>query len=177
MLDADEQDYFISLLESQQAVKGESILSIGESCTFIHFVNSGMLRAYFLNEKGKDTTVMFAKSDWWITDMHGFARQKSAMITIEVLSEALLWRLSKQNMESLCKRIAKFERFFRIIMQNAYIREQLRNIQNLSQPAEERYYHFLAKYPDIAGQVTQKQIASYLGITPEFLSNIRAHKR
>ncbi|MEM7512276.1 MAG: Crp/Fnr family transcriptional regulator, partial [Bacteroidota bacterium] len=68
------------------------------------------------------------------------------------------------------------ERWFRILMQNAYIREQLRVIQNLSQAAEDRYYEFLKKYPQIVPHVTQKQIASYLGITPEFLSAIRAQK-
>jgi CRP-like cAMP-binding protein len=72
--------------------------------------------------------------------------------------------------------VPKFERFFRILMRNAYIREQLRMIQKLSLPAEERYVHFLDKYPQIAEKITQKQIASYLGITPEFLSTIRANR-
>ena len=58
-------------------------------------------------------------------------------------------------------------------MQNAYIREQLRVIQNLSMPAEERYLNFLKKYPQLVQRVTQKQIASYIGVSPEFLSAMR----
>ena len=88
----------------------------------------------------------------------------------------MLFRSQKSDLDDLYVKIPKFERFFRIILQNAYIREQLRVIQNLSLSAEERYHHFLEKYPQVAKQVTQKQIASYLGITPEFLSMIRANK-
>ena len=98
-------------------------------------------------------------------------------MNIETIEESVIFKLQKEDLEDLYLKIPKFERFFRIIMQNAYIREQLRVIQNLSLSAEQRYYIFLEKYPKVAQQVTQKQIASYLGITPEFLSMIRAGKK
>ena len=98
------------------------------------------------------------------------------MLTIEAVEDSEVWQLSKDNLETLYREIPIFERFFRILLQNAYTREQLRVIQNLSLSAEERYDSFMAKYPQVASQVTQKQIASYLGITPEFLSTIRANK-
>ena len=84
--------------------------------------------------------------------------------------------LSKEHLEKLFYNVPKFERFFRILMQNAYTREQLRVIESLSLTAEDRYDSFLIKYPHIARTVMQKQIASYLGITPEFLSTIRKNK-
>jgi CRP/FNR family transcriptional regulator, anaerobic regulatory protein len=84
--------------------------------------------------------------------------------------------LHKKGLDTLFIKVPKFERFFRILMQNAYTREQLRVIENLSLSAEERYNNFLIKYPQTVKQFTQKQIASYLGITPEFLSAIRANK-
>jgi CRP-like cAMP-binding protein len=99
------------------------------------------------------------------------------MLYIEALEESIILQLTKENLDELYIRVPKFEKFFRIIMQNAYIREQLRVIENLSLSAEERYYTFLNKYPLVAKQVTQKQIASYLGITPEFLSMIKGSKQ
>ena len=117
---------------------------------------------------------MFAIADWWITDMYCFLNNLPAMLNIETLEESEVLQLHKNDLENLYLDVPKFERFFRIIMQNAYTREQLRMIESLSLTAEERYHRFLIKYPQVARLVTQKQIASYLGITPEFLSMIRA---
>ena len=98
------------------------------------------------------------------------------MMYIETIEDSCILQVSKENFDKLFSSIPKFERFFRILMQNAYTREQLRVIENLTLTAEERYDRFLNKYPQIAQQVTQKQIASYLGITPEFLSAVRKKK-
>ena len=98
------------------------------------------------------------------------------MLNIEAVEDSHIFQLHKDDLDTLYRDIPKFERFFRIMMQNAYIREQLRVIQNLSRSAEERYDNFLNKYPQVSQQVTQKQIASYLGISPEFLSTIRRKK-
>jgi CRP-like cAMP-binding protein len=119
---------------------------------------------------------MFAIKDWWITDMFCFVNQQPAMLYIEAIENSCILKLKKEALDKLYIEIPKFERFFRVLMQNAYIREQLRVIQNLSLSAEERYNNFLVKYPQIVKQVTQKQIASYLGVTPEFLSSIRANQ-
>jgi CRP-like cAMP-binding protein len=115
---------------------------------------------------------MFAMSDWWLTDMYCFLNEKPSMTFIETIEDSCILNLSKPNFDHLLKAIPKFERFFRILMQNAYTREQLRSIENLTLNAEDRYLRFITKYPRIAQNVTQKQIASYLGITPEFLSAI-----
>lgn len=116
---------------------------------------------------------MFAMKDWWLTDMYCFLNEKPSMTFIETIEDSIVLNLSKANFDHLLIAIPKFERFFRILMQNAYTREQLRSIENLTLNAEERYLRFINKYPHIAANVTQKQIASYLGITPEFLSSIR----
>lgn len=108
--------------------------------------------------------------------MFCFLNEKPAMMCIEAIENSSIFQLSKEHLEKLFYNVPKFERFFRILMQNAYTREQLRVIENLSLSAEDRYDSFLLKYPNIAKAVTQKQIASYLGITPEFLSVIRTNK-
>lgn len=175
-LDENETSYFLSILKEKKYPKKSIILKEGEICRTINFVQSGTLRAFFRDPQGKESTIMFAVSDWWITDMSCFINQQPAMLNIETIEESVILHLQKDDLDDLYFKIPKFERFFRIIMQNAYIREQLRVIQNLSLSAEQRYYIFLEKYPQVAKQVTQKQIASYLGITPEFLSMIRANK-
>jgi CRP/FNR family transcriptional regulator, anaerobic regulatory protein len=172
-LDRGEANFFLSILNEKKLSKKELVLSEGQICKHIHFVNSGILRAYYSDKSGKDTTVMFAVSDWWITDMFCFIKQQPAMLNIEAIEDSNILQLHKKDLDELYIRVPKFERFFRIIMENAYIREQLRVIENLALPAEERYKNFLTKYPQIAKQVSQKRIASYLGITPEFLSVLR----
>ena len=119
---------------------------------------------------------MFAIADWWVTDMYCFINEQPAILNIEAIEDSVIVQLQKKELDELYVKVPKFERFFRILMQNAYIREQLRIIQNLSLSAEERYDIFLKKYPQVSKQVTQKQIASYLGITPEFLSMIKRNK-
>lgn len=175
-LDQEEINYFTSCLKQKKVSKKEFILKGEQSCKYINFVHSGIVRAYYLDKEGKQSTIMFAVTDWWITDMFCFINDQPAMLTIEAVEESIIFQLSKDDLDNLYIKTPKFERFFRIIFQNAYIREQLRTIQNLSLTAEERYNIFLNKYPQVVKQVTQKQIASYLGITPEFLSTIRSHK-
>lgn len=171
-----EKVFFTNLLVETKVNKKTYIVQNGTLCRNINFVNTGLLRAFYLNNEGKEATVMFAISDWWITDMYCFSNVLPAMVNIEAVKESHILSLSKSNFDLLVKEVPKFERFFRIMFQKAYVREQLRMIQRLSAPAEERYYSFLEKYPQIARHITQKQIASYLGITPEFLSMIRANR-
>ena len=175
-LDKEETAYFISLVKPRQLVKKSFILKEGQLCKYISFVNSGTLRAYYLDKEGKESTIMFAVADWWITDMYCYINRLPAMLNIEAVENSSIFQLQKDHLDTLLLKVPKFERFFRILMQNAYIREQLRVIQNLSLSAEQRYDNFLSKYPQVAKKVTQKQIASYLGITPEFLSTIRGNK-
>ena len=175
-LTEEESALFISYLEPKSVIRRTLLAKEGEICRHSIFVIDGALKSYTLDKNRDEHVISFALSGWWIADMYSLINQKPGILRIESLAESELLLLSKQNQEQLYERIPKFERFFRIIMQNAYIREQLRVIQNLSLSAEERYNNFTSKYPGIVQQVTQKQMASYLGITPEFLSTIRANK-
>jgi CRP-like cAMP-binding protein len=175
-LSNEEKNHFKSLLKEEKLKKNSFLIRQGNPCNHIHFVNTGTLRAYYLNPKGKDSTLMFATEDWWITDMHCFLNGLPAMVNIKAIETSSILKLSKKDLDALYLDIPVFNQFFRILMQKAYCREQLRMIQQLSLPALDRYEHFLEKYPEIARKVPLKQIASYLGVTPEFLSNIRNSK-
>jgi CRP-like cAMP-binding protein len=175
-LDKKETDHFSTVLKELSVAKKDVLLQQGKVCNQIYFVNKGALRAYYVDKNEKETTIMFGVADWWITDMYSFLNQQPALMNLEALETSEVLELSKTNLDELYIAVPKFERFFRMIIQNAYVREQVRVIHSLSMTAEERYAIFLQKYPQIAQRVTQKQIASYLGITPEFLSAIRARK-
>ena len=175
-LDERESSYFTGVLRRIPVSKKEILLRQGNVCKHIYFVNDGALRAHYTDKNDRETTIMFGVADWWITDMYSFLNQQPALMSLEALENSEVLELSKTDLDRLYIEVPKFERFFRIIIQNAYVREQVRVIHNLSMTAEERYEVFIQKYPHIVQRVTQKQIASYLGITPEFLSTIRARK-
>ncbi len=175
-LEKDEIDYFTSLLTVKEVPKKKFLLQESEPCTTINYVHSGILRAYCHDKDFNECVVMFAVQDWWITDIHGFATGNPAIVNIEAIEDSVVFELQKKDLDKLYVKVPKFERVFRILMQNSYIREQLRTTQNLTLTAEERYVNFLSKYPHVYQRVPLKQIASYLGITPEFLSVIRKKK-
>jgi len=169
----EEAAHFTHLLHYREIKKKDYLLKQGQECRVISYVNEGALRAFHLDKNDRDSTIMFAVKDWWITDMYCFIKKQPSMQYIVAIKDTAVWQLAKDDLEKLYTDIPKFERFFRIVMQNSYIREQVRVLQNLSLSAEERYYIFMEKYPQLMPHVTQKHIASYLGITPEFLSAIR----
>lgn len=168
-----EKQQVISAYSVMDIQKKQRILEQGKLCKKLYFVESGSLRAFNLRADGKESTIMFAVKDWWITDMNSFVNQKSALLSIESLEPSNIIALDFHLLEDLYQIIPKLERFFRIIFQKAYIREQLRTLQAISLPTEERYRQFVENYPAIVEKVTQKQIASYLGVTPEFLSSVK----
>lgn len=153
--------------------KDTIILEQSKIAKRLFFVEFGSLRAYNSNKNGKESTIMFAVTDWWITDMSSFINQKPALLSLETLEDSRLCSIEFTALEQLYIQIPKLERFFRIIFQKAYVREQMRTLDTISLTVEQRYLGFILNYPQITSRITQKQIASYLGVTPEFLSSIK----
>lgn len=172
-LTEEESNYFTSLLKYKEFSRKDFLLKEGEQAKCINYIHSGALKAYYLDRESNENIIMLAIDDWWVTDMFSYLMNKPAMLYINAIEDSAIFQLQKNDFDKLFVKVPKFERFFRILMQNAYIREQLRVIQNLSLPAEERYINFLKKYPHLIQRVSQKQIASYLGVSPEFLSALR----
>ncbi|WP_350285364.1 Crp/Fnr family transcriptional regulator [uncultured Croceitalea sp.] len=172
-LNEEEKAHLDTLFAIESFAKQHTILEQGRLCRKLFYVEKGSLRAFNGNQYGKESTIMFAIKDWWITDMYAFTNQTKALLSIETLEHCLLRSISFDVLEHLLLTMPKMERLFRILFQKAYVREQLRVLDNISLSTEERYLQFLSKYPQIAKKVTQKQIASYLGVTPEFLSSVK----
>lgn|SRR5690606_16593100 len=173
-LDDKERDYFLSVLEQKVLKKRKVYLRQGAVCRHVAFVLKGALKSYKVDDEGKEHILNFALRDWWIADLYSFISQKPAVLNIETIEESEVFLLSQKDQEALFGKIPKFERFFRILVENALVASQQRLIDNMSLTAEERYLHFIKKYPSIPVLVPQHSIASYLGITPEFLSKIRS---
>ena len=160
-----EKQLLFSSLVVKNVQKKDLILKQGQICKKLCFVESGGLRAYNLIDDGKESTIMFAVKEWWITNMNCFVNQKPTVLSIEALELSQIVALDYHSLEELYQEIPKSERFFRILFLNAYIREQLRALHNISLTTVERYRLFVENYPAIVEKVTQKQIASYLGVT------------
>ena len=172
-LTEEEKQLCKSFFTPKKLRKRQYILQEGDVCKYIAFVEKGMLRSYAIDEKGNEHIMQFAFEGWWISDQFSFLTSEPAIYTIDALEDSELLLLSKQAEEQLLQRIPKFERYFRILLQNSLIATQRRLISSLSQTAEERYTQLINGCPTIPQRVPQHMMASFLGITPETLSRIR----
>ena len=173
-LTQEEQAFFLPKTETKHYKAKTIILNAGEVCKYSYFVNSGLLRSFNINDNIVEHVLSFACEGWWISDMYSLLSQKPDNLFIEVLEDAEVVVLSKENQEELYHEIPKLERFFRILIENSLVANQERLMDNLSLTAEERFEKFCRKYPTLIQKVPQKQIASYIGVTPEFFSKMKA---
>jgi CRP-like cAMP-binding protein len=173
-LTSQEQEFFLSKTETKLYKAKTVLLNAGEICKDSYFVNSGILRSFNINDNIVEHVLSFACSGWWISDMYSYLSQKPGNLFIQVLEDAEVVILTKENQEILYKEIPQLERFFRILIEKSLVAHQERLMDNLSLTAEERFEKFCKKYPDLIYKVPQKQIASYLGVTPEFFSKMKS---
>ena len=169
-----EQELLLSKTETHHYKAKTILLNAGEVCKNSYFVNSGVLRSFNINDNIVEHVMSFACRDWWISDMYSLISQKPGNLFIQVLEDAEIVLLSKENQEILYQEIPKLERLFRILTENSLVANQERLMDNLSLTAEERFEKFSKKYPLLMQQVPQKQIASFIGVTPEFFSKMKA---
>jgi CRP-like cAMP-binding protein len=169
-----EQELFLSKTEVHQYKAKTILLNSGAICKHSYFVNSGILRSFNINDNIVEHVLSFACQGWWIGDMYSLLSQKPGNLFIEVLEDAEVVLLSKENQELLYREIPKLERFFRILTENSLVANQERLMDNLSLSAEERFEKFCKKYPTLIQKIPQKQIASYIGVTPEFYSKMKS---
>ena len=172
-LTSEEETLFLSKTETKFVKAKTILLSSNEIAKHTYFVNSGILRSFNINDNIIEHVLHFACEGWWIGDMYSYISEKPGNLFIEVLEDAEIVSISKENHQLLYHEIPKLERFFRILAENSLVSHQERLMDNLSLTAEERFEKFCAKYPTLIQKVPQKQIASYIGVTPEFLSKLK----
>jgi CRP-like cAMP-binding protein len=173
-LTPEEETLFLSKTETKQFKSKSILLSAGEVATCTYFVNSGILRSFNINDNIIEHVLHFACEGWWIGDMYSYISGKPGNLFLEVLEDAEVVIITKENQQQLFQEIPKLERFFRILAENSLVAHQERLMDNLSLTAEERFEKFCSKYPTLIQKVPQKHIASYIGVTPEFFSKMKA---
>lgn len=172
-LTTEEEALFLSKTETKNYKVKTILLSSGEIANCTYFVNSGILRSFNINDNIIEHVLHFACQGWWIGDMYSYISEKPGNLFIEVLEDAEVISISKENHQILYREIPKLERFFRILAENSLVAHQERLMDNLSLTAEERFEKMCKKYPSLIQKVAQKHLASYIGVTPEFFSKMK----
>lgn len=171
-LDNEEVEHFISKLQVKQFGKKEMVLQEGNICKHAYFINKGCLR-YFYNIDGQENTGQFFFENSWYADYESYLSGKPSNQNIETLEKSVIILLAKSDLEQLFIDIPKFEKFGRIMAENAFLGLRNRNEMLTNQSAEERYLNLMKERPKVFERVPQHYIASYLGIKPPSLSRIR----
>jgi CRP-like cAMP-binding protein len=169
-----ELEIFNSLLEYKTVPKKTILLHEGEMCNFEAFVIKGCVRKYYIDANGFEVILQFAIENAWVSDISfSIYEEKPSRVYIETLEDCEFFMFSPDTKEELFVRAPKFERAFRILMQRSLAVTQDRLFNTISKTATEKYLEFLDHYPTLSQRVAQHYIASYLGISAEFLSKIR----
>ena len=169
----EEENYLSSIFNLIKLDQGEFIEVSGETSQGMIHVNSGCLMTYFTHASGTDQVIQFSTAGWWTGDLNSLTNGKASAYSTRALTSCELLLLPKIRMDELLDRYPVFEKYFRIIFQNSLVTHQNRLIQAFTLTANDRYLNFQKQYPQLEQFVPLKYIASYLGITPEFLSKIR----
>ena len=175
-LSEEEIHRFVSEFKIKKIKKRQFIIQPDFVAKYRTYIVKGALRAYVVSDQGQEHTISFAIEDWWISDYNSYIYQQPATMFVVALEDAVLLQLDFESETKLKNANPKFETFFRITAERTAAFFQRRIIMNLTSTAEERYDHFIKKYPSIVQRVPQYTLASYLGMTTEFLSKIRNNK-
>lgn len=174
VLTSSEEEHFCSVLRKTSIKRKNYFLEEGAIAKDVAFVINGCLRAYSIDNNGFEHILQFAPQDWWITDMYSFVSGKPGTLFVDAVEDTEALLLSREDQLQLFNNIPKFERYFRILTEKSLVSSRQRMMDNLSLTAQERYETFCNYYPTLINALPQKMIASYIGVTPEFLSKMKA---
>jgi CRP-like cAMP-binding protein len=169
----EEIDELFSKLIQKTFNKKEYLLKEGQVCKSNYFILSGLVRSFYIDAKGNEKITQFAIENWWVTNMESYIKGVPSYSSIQAIEKTTVLVIDKVDLEELFKTIPKFERFFRIITENMLIAIQRRSDIYLQMKSKDRYSDLIKYFPDFSQRVPQYMIASYLEITPEYLSELR----
>ncbi len=172
-LDSQEIELIASFFKSKHIKKKNYLLREGETFRYASYVKQGCFVMYSSDRTGKNHVTQIAVEGWWSGDIYSFLSQKPSSFFVEALEDSEVLQVSKDELEQLYVLVPKMERYFRILVQNAYVSFQDRVLSSMNSSALERYLEFIKKYPNLVQRVPLYTIASYLGIRPEVLSRLR----
>lgn len=166
----------LPFFQSIHLKKKQNILSEGQVCKQHYFVEKGLLRMFYVNDKGVEHTIQFALENWWLTDLMSYQHRKPSGFYIQAVEATELMAITLEDQEKLLEKYPVMEKYFRIIFQKAYAANQLRIKYIHDFSSAEMYDRFAEQNPAFVQRVPQYLLASYLGFTPEYLSELRRKK-
>jgi len=172
-LSSEDEQVVISLLTARSFKKGHFITTEGEINRYTNYITQGSARVYYIDHNGHEHVIQLGIENWWVGDYPSFIGQQPGLLYTEALQATETLSFSYENMQILYEKVPKMERFFRLLTQRAYIAFQNRMLHNLSMDAETRYVTFRNAYPALEEKISQKHVASYLGMSAEFLSKVK----
>ena len=153
--------------------KKEFLLNEGQVCKSLFFVEKGCLRMFYIDNKATEQITQFALDGWWISDYFSFLDNIPSEYYIQSIEKSLVLSIDVLKLDGLLKELPQLERYFRIIAHRGLATFQLRNKYLYEMSKEEFYRHFTTSFPEFVQRVPQYMIASYLGLTPEYVSELR----
>lgn len=169
----EEAEIILSKVEKRTFKRKEKFLEPGEVSNRAVFVLEGCMRSYSIDAQGNEHVLQFAPQSWWVTDMYSFISSKPSVLHVDAIVETKAYTLTRANQVALFDLVPSVERFFRILTENALVANQQRLLDGMSLTAKQRYLNFCNIYPGLIYDLPQKQVASFIGVTPEFLSKLK----
>jgi CRP-like cAMP-binding protein len=171
-----ETAFFVSHFANKKVKKRQFIVQPDYIAKHRNYVVKGAFRSYVIGNDGQEHTINLAIDDWWITDSNSFIYQKPATMFVVALEDSVLLQLDFENEQKLKLHSHKFETFFRTAAERGLTFLQRRITSSHTLTAEQRYEEFVNEYPQFLQRIPQYVLASYLGMTTEYLSKIRNNK-
>ena len=175
-LSAQAEEYIYSISKEKKVSKGEVLIRGGQTVNKTFFVTQGSLRSFCIDKEGKEHTLQFAIKDWWISDFMAIYNNEPASLTVECISDSIVIEFNAQKLNEIYLQFPEFESFQRKNLERHVVSLHKRILNQLQLTALERYNLFLEQYPTIKQHVSKYNNASYLGITQQSLSRLRAEK-
>jgi CRP-like cAMP-binding protein len=174
-LNVAERTDLITRVAERSVKRRQFILQESDISKHYTFVVKGCFKKFQVDAKGTEHNLQFAAEGDWIMEIDSFYNSKPSRVYIEAMEPSVVLQINKADLFYLFTNNPKFDRNFRVIMENRFVEQENRILQAISSTAEERYLSFLSQYPRLSQRLPNTQIASYLGITPEFLSKMRSN--
>ena len=162
-----------SRFKERRIKRRQFILQEGDVCKHYTFVSDGCLKLYKIDQNGKERNLQFTIENEWISDLGSLYSETPSDVYIEAIEQSTILQIERKDLYYFYTHYPNIDRRFRVVIENSFISLQQRMFQNISASAEERYSYFLKTNPNLFNRISNVQIASYLGVTPEFLSAIR----
>ncbi len=172
-LNEEEREDLSKRVVERKIKRRQFILQEEDICKHYTFVAEGCFKKFQVDQKGTEHNLQFIAENDWIMEIDSFYNEKPSRVFIEAIEPSVIFQITKPDLIELFMSNPKFNRNFRVIIENRFVELENRVLQAISSTAEERYLTFLNQYPKLSQRLPNTQIASYLGITPEFLSKIR----